>query len=104
MNSQILTDSINKGLQLDSERFSTEKKPSVILEKLAGLTKREREILYFLCSDSSRELISNQLMSSHNDIDAHIANILLKLQVGSVQELMALLITSGINHKGGVFC
>ena len=99
LNNQILIDTVNKGLRLDSERFSAEKKQSVILEKLDKLTKREREIMDLLCTNSSSKTIANQLMISHNTVDAHRANILLKLEVSSVRELMVLLFTSGLNHK-----
>ena len=99
LNNQILIDTVNKGLRLDSERFSEEKKQSVILEKLERLTKREREIMDLLCANRSSKTIANQLMISHNTVDAHRANILLKLEVGSVRELMVLLFTSGLNHK-----
>lgn len=99
LNNQILIDTVNKGLRLDCERFSAEKKQSVILEKLAKLTKREREIMKLLCTNSSSKMIANQLMISHNTVDAHRANILLKLQVNSVRELMMLVFTSGIHHK-----
>ncbi len=99
LNNQILIDTVNKGLRLDSERFSAEEKQSVILEKLERLTKREREIMDLLCANSSSKMIAKQLMISHNTVDAHRANILLKLEVGSVRELMVLLFTSGINNK-----
>ena len=69
------------------------------MEKLDKLTKREREIMDLLCTNRSSKIIANQLMISHNTVDAHRANILLKLQVGSVRELMVLLFTSGLNHK-----
>lgn len=99
LNNQILIDTVNKGLRLDRERFAKEKKQSKIFEKLSTLTKREREVMDLLCTNSSSKAIANQLMISHNTVDAHRANILLKLQVGSVRELMLLLFTSGINHK-----
>ncbi len=99
LNNQKLIDTVNKGLRLDSERFSAEKKQSIILEKLERLTKREREIMDLLCTNSSSKMIANQLSISHNTVDAHRANILLKLEVSSVRELMVLLFSSGLNHK-----
>ena len=70
------------------------------IEKLHGLlSRREREISQLLCGGLSPAQISQKLFISISTIYRHIANIHLKMNVSSRQELIIKLIQSGISPE-----
>ncbi len=53
------------------------------------LTKREKEVLHFLCDGNSYNMISDKLFISRDTVRYHIKNIYQKLQVNSKSEAVS---------------
>ena len=85
---QLLLDSINKALAADVTDRRLFAGVDKIDQHLAALTKREREVLDKLLEGNSSKEIARALDISSRTVEAHRQNLLHKLEVGSVKELM----------------
>lgn len=85
---QPLLDSINKALAVHSAARRSRAETNEIERRLATLTTREREVLDKLLEGGTSKLIARQLDISPRTVDAHRQNLLRKLDVGSVKELL----------------
>ena len=85
---QLLLDSINNALTVDAiARRSQDGQDKRDLQ-LAALTKREQEVLDKLLSGAISKQIARELGISTRTVEAHRQNLLRKLQVTSVKELI----------------
>jgi len=85
---QLLLDSINKALAADAANRRSATGADDLDRHLAALTKREREVLDKLLEGGSSKHIARDLGISPRTVEAHRRNLLHKLKVGSVKELM----------------
>ena len=85
---QLLLDSIIKALAADATARRLLAGVDKIDQRLAALTKREREVLDILLEGNSSKEIARALGISSRTVEAHRQNLLHKLEVGSVKELM----------------
>jgi len=81
---QLLLDSINKALAADMAA----RRSAAGMDKLAMLSKREREVFDKLLEGGSSKHIARDLGISPRTVEAHRRSLLHKLEVGSVKELM----------------
>jgi len=88
---QLLLDSINKALVVDAAARRSSAGKDNLDEQIATLTKREREVYDKLSEASSSKHIARDLGISPRTVEAHRQNVLHKLKVGSVKELICLL-------------
>jgi FixJ family two-component response regulator len=85
---QLLLDSINNALTVDAiARRSQDGQDKRDLQ-LAALTRREQEVLDKLLSGAISKQIARELGISTRTVEAHRQNLLRKLQVTSVKELI----------------
>jgi FixJ family two-component response regulator len=90
---QALLDSINRALLLQAEMDQASDVDERFGHCLATLTGREMEIFECIrCGDSSKE-IARKLAISPRTVETHRHNLLHKLEVGSVKDLLLLLAT-----------
>lgn len=73
----------------DSTNFSE-------LAKIALLSDREKEILNHLCTGLTNKQIADKLFISHKTIDNHRTNIMRKLDVHNIVELIRFCIRNGL--------
>lgn len=66
------------------------------LDKLAQLSDRENEILKQVCEGLNNKEIGERLFISHRTVDTHRTNLMRKLDVHSVVELIRFAIRNGI--------
>jgi len=85
---QLLLDSIIKALAADAAARRSAAGTDDLDRHLAALTKREREVLDKLLEGGSSKHIARDLGISPRTVEAHRQNLLHKLEVGSVKELM----------------
>ena len=85
---QLLLDSINKALAADAAARRLSAETDEHDQHLGALTKREREVLDKLLEGGSSKRIARDLGISPRTVEAHRQNLLHKLKVGSVKELM----------------
>jgi two-component system response regulator FixJ len=87
---QVLLDNIQKAIKLDTQMRSERVLQTECQEKLALLTSRERQVFDLLVVGKSNKEIGYKLGISQKTVDFHRANILEKMGVNSVVELVLL--------------
>ena len=85
---QVLLDSINSALAVDVAARRSLAGTGDLARQLAMLTRREREVYDRLLEGSSSKQIARKLDISPRTVEAHRQNLLRKLGVGSVKELI----------------
>jgi FixJ family two-component response regulator len=85
---QLLLDSINNALTMDTIARRSLDESQNHDRQLATLTKREQEVLDKLLAGNISKQIARVLGISTRTVEAHRQNLLRKLGVGSVKELM----------------
>jgi len=85
---QALLDSINAALALDIDARRSCGAANDIEQRLSTLTDREREVLEQILSGATSKEIARELSVSPRTVEAHRKNLLRKLEMGSVKELM----------------
>ena len=88
---QVLLDSIEDALRLDSQRRRQRRDRQDVQSRLELLTSREREVLDHLITGKTNKNTAYELGISQKTVDFHRANILDKVGVGSLVELLCLL-------------
>jgi two-component system response regulator FixJ len=64
--------------------------------RIAGLTSRERDVLNGLIAGNSNKIIASDLAISPRTVEIYRANVMTKMQAGSLSELVRMAITAGI--------
>jgi FixJ family two-component response regulator len=85
---QALLDSINAALSMDAATRHSSRGADDLGQRLAALTEREREVLNHTLSGSTSKEIARELGVSPRTVEAHRQNLLRKLGIGTVKELM----------------
>jgi FixJ family two-component response regulator len=85
---QLLLDSINNALTMDTIARRSLDETQNHDRQLATLTKREQEVLDKLLAGNISKQIAKELGISTRTVEAHRQNLLRKLGIGSVKELM----------------
>ena len=85
---QALLDSINAALTRDAAARRSTSAADDFEARLASLTEREREVLDLVLSGSTSKEIARELVVSPRTVEAHRKNLLRKLEIGTVKELM----------------
>jgi FixJ family two-component response regulator len=85
---QLLLDSINNALTVDAIARRSQDGHNKRDLQLAALTKREQEVLDKLLTGAISKQIARELGISTRTVEAHRQNLLRKLQVTSVRELI----------------
>ncbi len=85
---QALLDSINVALNQDAAARRSSGAADNIERRLGSLTEREREVLGHILSGLTSKQIARELDVSPRTVEAHRKNLLGKLGIGSVKDLM----------------
>ena len=87
-------ENLMKAVAAAMERYEYLSKRRVLADEVAGrlarLTRREAQVMQGVTSGATNKLIAAQLGISEKTVKAHRANVMQKLQVGSVAELVRL--------------
>jgi FixJ family two-component response regulator len=92
---QCLLDSINAALALDADTRHSSAAEDNFNQHFASLTEREREVLDHLQAGRTSKEIASALAISPRTAEAHRRNLLRKLEIGTVKELMLRLASRG---------
>jgi FixJ family two-component response regulator len=87
---QVLLDSIQKAVDMDLRSRRQHKERQDVQSRMELLTQREREVMDRLVAGKSNKNIAFDLGISQKTVDFHRANILEKVGVSSVVELVRL--------------
>ena len=83
-----------KGAQKESERAK-------LLDKLAALSSREREVLEGLVAGKPNKMIAFDLGISPRTVEIYRANVMTKMEAGSLSELVRMALLAGILKHAG---
>jgi FixJ family two-component response regulator len=92
---QQLLDAVNEALRRDALRRAPALDAGGLDERLQTLTPREREVLELALKGHSSKVIARKLDISHRTVELHRSNLLEKLRVASITELLRLKLGSG---------
>jgi|AntRauTorckE6833_2_1112554.scaffolds.fasta_scaffold12410_4 two-component system response regulator FixJ len=89
-NDQELLDSINRALELHKSLLAQKEKDKHWNSRLASLTRREKEVMFLLVDGLSSKQIADCLAISSKTVDVHRHQVMQKLAVRSLAELIHL--------------
>jgi FixJ family two-component response regulator len=92
---QHLLDAVNEALRRDERRPRDPLDASGVTERLQMLTPRERDVLDRALKGHSCKVIAHELGISHRTVERHRSNLLEKLRVDSITELLRLKVGGG---------
>ncbi|MHC4266012.1 MAG: response regulator transcription factor [Planctomycetota bacterium] len=88
---QALLESVQKGIKLDAEKRQQQTAQNKFKEVLTKLTPREQEIARELALGKINKVIAYELGISQKTVDFHRGNIMKKLKIDSVVELVRII-------------
>lgn len=97
-NDQVLLESINKALRVDSMNREKEHKNAQTEAKFALLSPREVQILQGIVAGKQNKVIAVELNISLKTVEAHRAAVMKKMSVRSVPELVKLVLTNDVKE------
>ena len=95
---QALLDSINAALAMDAKGRRLSSASADLEQRLETLTDREREVLNLTLSGSTSKEIAQELTISPRTVETHRKNILQKLEICTVKDLLSRLASEGISQ------
>ena len=95
---QSLLDSINDALRMDAEARKSNDTHNNLQARMASLTEREMEVFEQLRHGKSSKTIARKLNISPRTVESHRHNLLHKMAVTSVKELLVLLAGQEAGH------
>jgi FixJ family two-component response regulator len=97
---EVLLDLLRKAIRLDATARLNRRRHSQITQRLARLTPREHEILDMLVSGKANKAIADLLGVSVRTVETHRANIMDKMQAGSLSDLLRMVLDSRTDNQG----
>jgi FixJ family two-component response regulator len=91
---QDLIDRINQALDRDRANRNGLKQRDAILERIATLTPREREVLTLVTTGKANKVIAGDLDVSQRTVEIHRARVMEKMQASSLAHLVRMVIES----------
>ena len=88
VNHQVLLEAVRKALTADQHHRDLFGDPRLLAQRLATLTPREREVIECIIQGKSNKAIAYELGTSVRTVETHRANLLHKLKVRSVADLV----------------
>lgn len=89
---QLLLDSIQQAIAKDAESRQVGAERAEVNERITGLTPREREVMDLVASGKTNKNIAFDLKLSQKTVEFHRANVMKKMGVETVVDLVRLLI------------
>lgn len=89
---QELWDSIHKALEIDEESYGRIRRRDEMHDRLGSLTLQERTVLELIVSGTPNKAIANRLELGMRTVESRRANLMKKLDVFSVAELVQLVV------------
>lgn len=100
-NDQHLIDRIQQAIEkCRSEQVEVQRKQHA-RKRLATLSRREQQVLDLVVAGNSNKQIARELDISIKTVESHRANLMTKMQVGSVSELVRLALIAGRDETPG---
>ncbi len=95
INGQVLLDRIQKAIAKDARIRQEQAVQKTVASRLALLTSRERQVMGLVIAGKLNKVIAHELGISPKTVEFHRSNIMKKMKVESLAELVRLVIESG---------
>ena len=92
----VLLDAVRRSLAIDAERHAQDATRVELMERVATLTRREREVMTLAARAGSNKEIGRQLGISHRTVEIHRGRIMRKLGLATPFELAAAATACGL--------
>jgi two-component system response regulator FixJ len=92
---QVLLDRIQKAIAKDARIRQEQAAQKTVASRLALLTSRERQVMDLVIAGKLNKIIARELGVSRKTVEFHRSNIMKKMKVESLAELVRLVIESG---------
>jgi len=93
---QVLIDHVHDALEKDRVRVARENSRARIRERYDSLTRRERQVMELIVKGYSNQEAADELGINRKTVEGHRANLISKMQVDSLAELVQIAIALGI--------
>ncbi|HBE92353.1 MAG TPA: DNA-binding response regulator [Gammaproteobacteria bacterium] len=94
-NDQHLIDRIQQAIEKSHSELVEVKRKQEALDRLAALSNREQQVLDCIVAGCSNKQIARELAISIKTVETHRSNLMSKMQVGSVSEVVRLALIAG---------
>jgi len=94
---EVMLTSVRSALERTSTRKESETEKNEIRRRVDILTRRERDVLAGLVTGHPNKIIAFNLSISPRTVEIYRANIMTKMQAGSLSELVRMIVTSGVD-------
>jgi len=89
---QLLLDSIRQAIQRDTDTRANRARLGEVSERIALLTPRERQVLEMVVAGKTNKSIAHELDLSKKTVEFHRSNVMKKMEVNTVAELIYLFV------------
>lgn len=96
VNHQVLLEAVREAIAADQNHRDQYGDPHLLAQRLASLTPREHEVLEGIIQGKANKLIAYELGTSVRTVETHRANLLHKLEVRNVADLVRM--TLALRH------
>ena len=96
---EVLLAAVRKGLGRWERDAHAITERSDYLEKLGALSKRERDVLEGLVAGKANKVIAFDLGISPRTVEIYRANVMTKMEAGSLSDLVRMALTAGVLKK-----
>jgi len=92
---EVLLGAIRHALSLSADSDQRASERAVLLERLEGLSTRERQVLDALVAGQANKVIAYELGISPRTVEVYRANVMTKMQAASLSELVRMALATG---------
>ena len=85
---ELLLDRIRQAIDTDRQMREAAAQRATVMERFASLTSREREVMELVSAGKANKVIAAELNLSPKTVEVHRANVMKKMEVDSVAELV----------------
>jgi len=93
---QVLLERIQIALEKDVKNRQMKNHKQIVFDRIESLAQREQQIMYFVANGKLNKVIAYELEISQKTVEHHRSNVMKKMQVDSVAELVKLLDHAGV--------
>lgn len=99
---QLLLDRIRRAVEVDSQQRQASAERAEIMARMAELTPRERQVMDLVIAGKANKVIAAELGLSPKTVEVHRAQVMRKMRVDSLAELVRVGLLGASEHGDGL--